>query len=36
MQTTLANSNLWDCDSDEPRNQLISENFNKAQSSINQ
>ena len=35
MQATLANSDLWDCDSNEPRDQLISENFIKAQSSIN-
>ena len=30
MQATLENSNLSDCDSDEPSDQPISENFNEA------
>ena len=36
MQVTLKNSDLSDCDSYEPSDQAISENFNEAQSSINQ
>ena len=35
IQVTLENSDLSDCDSEEPSNQPISENFNDAQSSIN-
>ena len=35
IQATLENSDLSDCDSDEPSNQPISENFNETQSSIN-
>ena len=35
MQNILINSDLSDCDSDEPSNQVIPENSNKAQSSIN-
>ena len=35
IQATLENSDLSDCDSDEPSNQPISENFNEAQSAIN-
>ena len=35
MQATLKNSDLSNCDSDEPSNQPISENLNEAQSSIN-
>ena len=35
IQATLKNSDLSDCDSDEPSNQPISENFNETQSSIN-
>ena len=35
IQVTLENSDLSDCDSDEPSDQPISENFNEAQSSIN-
>ena len=27
IQATLADSDLWDCDSNEPSDQLISENF---------
>ena len=36
MKVTFENSDLLDCDSCKPSNQLISENFNEAQSSINQ
>ena len=36
MQVTLKNSDLLYCDSCKPNNQPISENFNEAQSSINQ
>ena len=35
IQVTLENSNLSDCDSDQPSDQPISENFNEAQTSIN-
>ena len=35
MQVTLENSDLSDCDSDEPNDQPIYENFNEAESSIN-
>ena len=35
IQVTLENSNMSDCDSDEPSDQPISENFNETQSSIN-
>ena len=35
IQVTLENSYLSDCDSNEPSDQPISENFNEAQSSIN-
>ena len=35
MQATLENSDLSDCDSDEPNDQPIYENFNETQSSIN-
>ena len=36
MQATLKNSDLLDCGSCKPNDQPISENFNEAQSSINQ
>ena len=36
MQATLENSDLSDCDSCKPNDQPICENFNEAQSSINQ
>ena len=35
MQGILENSDLSDCDSNEPGDQLILKNFNEAQSSIN-
>ena len=35
MQGVLKNSDLSDCDSNEPSNQLIPESFNEAQSLIN-
>ena len=35
MQATLENSDLSNCDSDEPNDQPIHENFDEAQSSIN-
>ena len=35
IQVTLENSDMSDCDSDEPSDQPISENFNETQSSIN-
>ena len=35
MQASLENSDLSDCDSDEPSDQPIYKNFNEAQSSIN-
>ena len=35
MQATLKNFDLWHCNSNEPSNQLITENFNEAQPSNN-